>query len=231
MNENEAHAPATEKPCNGWVRLYHPCGVQVTLPVGCPFDYALAFNQVNGALAAGWLVTAPGLEAGEEKEEIGYCLKKLHKNKDGRPDTPLIDLYATHDKLVRPVYSHYLNTPEDIAAFETVTGINVAKMPRYIGSDKYERGKDSEIDAMMVRPKKPFTIILTKNPAFDEAKKDTEEMKFVRRRLFVRYDIAAPPKAVDANAGSQDAPVPVLETWPRQPAGKPTRFHVRAKQP
>lgn len=63
----------TEETSNGWVKLYHPTGVQVTLPV--PVTELLTGEQATGMLAsvsayisAGWLTELPGLEDGEKNE-------------------------------------------------------------------------------------------------------------------------------------------------------------------
>src|SRR5579872_4382165 len=84
----------------GWVRLYHPSGALVTLPV--PIDtrvvvcYRTAFDAVSSAIASGFTSTAPGLDAGEQKEEVGYVLRRSKSNQD-KSETPIIDLYITND--------------------------------------------------------------------------------------------------------------------------------------
>ena len=64
-----------ETTTNGWVKLYHPAGAQVTFPVSLmnaiTTEQALnAFNSVNTLLGAGFSVNMPGLNDGELVDEV-----------------------------------------------------------------------------------------------------------------------------------------------------------------
>ena len=172
------------RPQNGWLKVYHPRGVQVTLPVfgvaEC-FDYAVAFANVGAALDAGFLLTAPGLDEGEEKEEIGYVLHALHE-RDGET-TPVAVLYASNDALTWPILKVYLNKKSDVEAFEYASKMKLASMPEYVGNDRPQRGAGQKTDRFIIKVPKPFGVVFKKNPKHD----DTEAGKMKPARLFVRW--------------------------------------------
>ena len=81
----------------GWVKLYHPGGVQVTLPVltsepVTPEMAGLMLNSVGAYLAAGFAANLPGVEEGEKLEDIRHVVRRVKVNSDGS-ETPVIDLY------------------------------------------------------------------------------------------------------------------------------------------
>lgn len=176
----------------GSVRLWHPsAAVQVTLPVcggsGPQFDYALALANVSAALAAGWLASAPGLEAGENRDDCGWVVRS---QKDGRTGTAeVIDLYLPDDKFAK--VRLYLNTPDEVAEFERVSGLTVAKLPLYIGANKIERGKSKQTDTLVCRVPKPFGFVWKDNPDHNPDEQDATKKK--PKRLFVRWADGAPP--------------------------------------
>lgn len=182
--------PAVQQPAEtkcGWMKLWHPRGVQVSLPVAG--DYAGMFAAVDAAFAAGWLADAPGLEAGEEVEEISHCVKSIHVNKDGT-ESPMIDLYAAKDALKYSVLRVYLDTVEQMRAFEAASGIRFHDMPKYEGVGKLERGNRQTAKFFSAAPR-PFKVVYAANPAYSEedAKKTKEagQVYKVAARKFVRW--------------------------------------------
>ncbi len=174
-------------PLCGWTKLFHPRGPQVTLPL--PPDPAAALAAVGAALDAGWLVTAPGLEEGEEREVIGWVLKSIHSNEDR--ETPFVLLYSANEALTWSILKVYLNTPQDQAAFEHASRMKLAEMPEYVGQDKPQRGTNHRTDTYIVPAPRPFGVVFKKNPKHDQ----TEAGKMKPARLFVRW--ADPPTPQD----------------------------------
>src|SRR5450631_1475982 len=98
----------------GHTNLYHPRGPLVTLPV--PADPLEALSHISRCLDAGWLVIAPGLEQGEQREDVGAILRG---EKDGNGEvTPFLLLYPTNEFMNYSFLKVYLNTDKDLAAFE-----------------------------------------------------------------------------------------------------------------
>lgn len=181
--------PDPKSPC-GWVKLYAPSGALVTLPVtAVPLDYAAMLANVAAMTQAGFLVAAPGLEAGEQREEVGYVVKREKENSD-RTLTPVVDLYPADEALKFAVLSVYLNTPADVEAFEFASGLKLDKLQAYIGANKIERGKSGQTDKLVYKAPRPFGVVFKDNPKYDPDETDTAKKK--PKRLFVRWADAKP---------------------------------------
>lgn len=189
----------------GFAKLFHPRGPLVTLPV--PPDPEAAFAHIEKCLDAGWLVIAPGLEEGEQREEVGYVLR-------GACDTtPTLLLYSTNEAHSFSFLKVYLNTPQDIAAFEFASKMKLTDLPEYVGSDKPERGKSAKLDQYIERAKKPFGVVMKANPKYSESERavvmSKNEIYKVPRRLFVRW--------VDQRPNEEPKPQPVPSTNHKTP--------------
>lgn len=186
MNENTASA---------FVRVYHKSGLQVSVPltIGTLLsveEAALLSASVDNLLAAGWLVDAPGLEEGETKELIGWVCRRAKVNDDGS-ETPMVDLYVDNEKMTFKILTVYLNTREEAAAFEAVSGLHLGKLPLFEGDNAPERGTP-KAQKYVVRAARPFGVIHEPNPAYDPEKKKP-------KRRFVRW---ADAPASGANVGA-----------------------------
>jgi hypothetical protein len=199
------------------MKLFVPQGVQVTLPVpvdGRRIDYACAFAAVTSALDAGFLAQAPGLEEGEEKEQIGWVLCGTFE-RDGET-TPYVLLYAANEARTWSVLKVYLNHQTDIDAFEYASGMKLDKIPDYIGDNKPQRGAARKTDDFIIKAPKPFGVVYKKNPKHN----DTEEGKMKPARLFVRWENTKPVPAAEAPptaAPQQSAPAAPTQTPPPPP--------------
>ena len=213
----------------GTATVWHPRGVSVQMPV--PFgptglDHAGALRAVAAALDAGWLAAAPGLEAGEEKEEIGWVVRRSKTNDDGSV-TPVVDLYVANDHLKHPILSVYLNKPEDVAAFEYASGMRLAAIEEYIGDNKIERGKKPALDKLVTRAPKPFGVIFGPNPRYDEreaaavAARGKGEVYGVAKRKIVRWADQRPAQTGDAPPANGTRQAGSPQTSPQQ-AGAPS---------
>ena len=198
---NDAGSP------NGWVKLYAPSGVLVTLPVpvdaGVEPDYAHALRAVAAALEVGWLATAPGLEAGEQKFTCVAAVRREIEDKESREVTSVMDLYEG-DFEYRSL-AVYLNRPEDVEAFEKASGLNVGRMDVFPGKAPIQRGQSRRDDEKYVRATRPFGVVCKPNPKHDPAETDVKKKK--PRRLFVRWEGAAatPPAGTATSAPAKPA--------------------------
>lgn len=189
---SEPHSPVLA----GWMKLFHPSGVLVSLPVegqGADpnqYDYAGAFAAVGRALAAGFTVNAPGLEAGEQKEECLYVARREKENKD-KSITPIIDLYSSHEAVQYKVMSVYLNDEDDVEAFQFATGVKLNALAVFPGNAAVKRGESAKTDRFIVKAPKPFGIVIQDNPKYSEADAEAcaakKETYKVPKRLFVRW--------------------------------------------
>jgi hypothetical protein len=192
VNEPNSEPRGPDGPaCNlcGWIKLWHPKGVLVTLPVPCPqseglVDYLYAFGAVNSAFAAGFLAQAPGLEEGELKEDVGWIVKAF--TKEGK--TKLL-LYAANDKLTWSFLVAYMDTDQQVAEFEYASKIKLDSLPDYIGQDKPQRGANKMVEKFFVQAPRPFTAIYKNNPKYREAPagEDSRSILEKTKHHFVRW--------------------------------------------
>lgn len=190
----------TQKPVCGWTKAYHPSGLQVTLPVPAePLDYASMFTNVSRALESGWLLAAPGLEAGEHKEDIGWVVRREKAN-DDNTETPIVDLYAANEQMTFKILSVYLNKDEDVTAFEKASGMGLNQIPLFVGTAAPERGANRQTDRFIVKTPRPFGVVMKDNPKYNPDEPDAKKRK--PKRLFVRW------ASHSTTSGSQDTGVP-----------------------
>lgn len=187
-------------PSSGWVKMWHPKGVQVSLPIPALMLPSEMIGYINGCFEAGFLAQAAGLEAGEERETFFHVVRGVIN------ETTHIDLYRDQDQF--RFLGVYLNRPEDEAAFELASGLKIKNLREFIGPGHIERGKDKRLDAMVVTAPKPFGAVWKANPKHDS---DTEEGKKKPKRLFVRWVDQRPQQEADCPADAKPAD-PAAET-------------------
>lgn len=178
----------------GWVKMYHPCGALVTLPVVSQwkdkakgFDYLAAFTAVSDMIGVGFTVNAPSLDDGEKRQEVGFIVRREKENQD-RSLTPIIDLYSTNPAESFKFLSIYLNNDAQVEAFERASGVKLTNVKVFPGAAP-ERGKSKQSDAF-ITPVRPFPVIYGQNPQYDEgeAKKATQNDPYkVPKRVFIRW--------------------------------------------
>ena len=197
MNDN------TPNPITGWTRLYHPAGAQVTVPIllDKPLSAANAqvmLDSVSAMLDAGWQVNAPGLEEGEQKQEVVSVSRR--EAKDG---TPIIAFYLAHPKTVKKFLHSYLNKQEDVLAFEVATGLKLNAIPIWPGERDVD--KDNKDSGKYIVPlPQPLNIVWEVNPKWQawsaEGGKATGAIE-PHKRILVRYDVATPKAPAPATGG------------------------------
>ncbi len=196
---------------SGWVKLYHPSSAQITIPLALDSEISsdqaqVLMRSVTNLINSGFTVFAPGLEDGEQLDEIGFIVRKEKENEADEPPTPVLDLYPAKGNY--RLLHVYLNNADDIALFEKVTGLKLGKMPIYEGDNAIERGKATKTDKYVVALKKPVKIVWKFNPRYDPEEKDVTKKK--PRRLFVRWADAplapssAPPPASKSSTTAKE---------------------------
>lgn len=182
---------------SSWTKLFHPLGAQITIALHATDPVSL-LDEVTGYLTAGFLVNAPGMEEGEQKEMIGYVCRRAKLNHDGT-ETDLIDLYVDHDAMMFKVLSVYLDTEDDIQAFATVAGIHPSKLPLFDGGNAPERGTPVG-NRYIQRMDRPFGVIHKPNPKYNPDEADMKKRK--PKRLFVRWaDLPVPQNGTQQAQG------------------------------
>lgn len=170
-------------------RLYTPAGVEVLFHVVTEYmDGKTALDGIAALVADGFLPQRPSLEAGEEVYTVDAVCRSTKIEDDGR-ETPIIAFYPIN--FSHPALKKYLNSADDAAAFERVTGLKIAKLPDYIGKDSINRNEADKRQLAHVVAVKPFDIVWKPNPNYEEG--GTKP-----KRYFVRYkgDVA-PEKPAD----------------------------------
>lgn len=182
----------TESARTGYTKLYHPRGPLVSLPVVGDTPAAM-FAYVTACLDAGFVVAAPGLEVGEEREMINGILRGDFEH-DGEV-TPILLLYAANEAMKFSVLKVYLNNDEDVRAFESACGFKLDALPVYEGKDKPERDGGKLATKFIFKLPKPVPVIFKQNPKYSEEEAATAKAAnkpYIKpRRLFLRWADAA----------------------------------------
>lgn len=186
--------------------------VSFTFPIRNEMEaYGQAKAITDKLIADGFTTTEPGLEAGEQKEPIGWIARRAKA--DG---TPILDLYLDNEKWVNRLVMCYLDDDESIKAFESATGLRIDDIPLYNG-DRLERGTE-KAKPFIVRVAKPTQAVIKDNPHYNPTETDIKKKK--PARLFIRWVSEAettpvPPPAAAAQAGEPTKATP--EATPEPP--------------
>ena len=180
-----------------WITGYLPNGCKISFTVPINNDaYAEAMVFSNNLLSHGFTTSEVGLSAGEKKDKVGYVLRRSVVNERG--ETPVIDVYVDHEAMTWRTVKVYLNTPEQIADFEAVSGLKLDSLPYYEGKDSVERG-DPKLGKYVIPVKNVFYAVAKANPKHEE-EQDAEKRKLIPKRLFVRWESAS-GQSVDKSTG------------------------------
>lgn len=170
--------------------------VSFTFPIRNEMEaYAQAKAITDKLIADGFTLHEPGLDVGEVKEQIGYVSRRQKKNEDATI-TPIIDVYSPNEAMKFKFISVYLNTPEDVAAFENASGHKLSSLPLVPGKAALDKSDDT---GGVVKVNQVAYIITKPNPYFDPDEKDISKMK--PKNTFIRWETAATqpkPEAVTA---------------------------------
>jgi hypothetical protein len=71
-----------------------------------------------------------------------------------------------------PALTVYLNTDKDVADCCRATGIDLMRVPEYVGQGKLEKTKDPRIQAYFARFQQPVNVIRKVNPKFNQPERE-----------------------------------------------------------
>lgn len=194
---------------------YLPNGMRVFFEVpftdaATAYDTALQFT--NMLLSRGLLINAPGLEDGEQKEQASCFIRSLKTNDDGT-ETNVIHLYPMNAGAQYKFLTVYLDTADDIAAFEQAAGVTLASVPQWV-ADAPPQKDSANAKKYFVHPSKPLVAIHKANPRYEEGNKKP-------KRLFVRWDVTQ--QHMDAPAPVPPQPQPASAVVTPTPAKPESR--------
>ena len=164
--------------------LYHPTGTKVDVPLSLFDELTVTqattlIRSVDALLLAGFTVNLPGLNDGEQYEQIGFAVRRSKEN-DDHTTTPIVDIYPVTGTY--RILGLYLNTANELNAFESATGLRIAAMPEFDGTP-IERGAKSSTDKYVISLASPAKVVWKLNPKW-EGDNDKKHAK----RVFVRWD-------------------------------------------
>jgi len=190
---------------NGWIKVWHPSGVQVTLPLSLneltSVDAAsLVMRSVDNILAAGFQVNVPGLEDGELMEEISHIARR-----EGGDQTPIIDFYSSNTKLEKKFLHVYLNTPDDITAFQIATDVLLDNMNVYDGQQAIER-TNPKASKYVIALAHSIKVVYKISPKWEQWKQAGGEGKEPHKRMLVRYEVGKQAEKVNDSSPKAVSP-------------------------
>lgn len=195
-----------------WIQLYTPNGAKLGVTIGFA-DGKLTQTlppvaMIDAMIAdAGYLITLPGLEVGEELETITHVIRRTQHNKKDGTQTPCIGMYFENKSLVYGKKA-YLNTQGDIATFERLSGLKVSAMPNFPSDIPLRDNPDAA--SFIIPVKTPFQIRMVDGTYTD---KETGEVKPCKDFAGF-YDIGTP--AATTGNGSQGSTPSNVTTLPSQ---------------
>ncbi len=163
---------------------------------------ASANTRIAELAANGYSATAPGAPEGGKLEMIGWVVRRRQINKDGRPDTPILDLYLDHEAWNGRLVGIYLNTPEEVAAFEKASGRKLESFPLFDGDVPAKRD-NPRTSQYVIRLTAPIGAYIGDNPQYEG-----ENDKTHQKRKFLGW------KDAPLTAPTADAPAPAANVTP-----------------
>lgn len=130
-------------------------------------DYANALDYTNRLLALGASVTAPGLEAGEEKDRVLGVVKRVFLDETENREIPVIDVFVKQEHLGLRWVFKYLNNDEQIAEFEDATGLTLADIPVFTQQSLNRNEKPQLAKQYLIPVKQSCSVVRKLNPAYD----------------------------------------------------------------
>lgn len=188
--------------------LYHHSGAKVSIPIDLDngFSPERASNlviSIDALISAGLSVNAPGLVQGELYEEINAVAKRA-----GNDGVPIVAFYSSHPKLVKKYLHVYMDTVEDIEAFEKATGVKLASLPLNDGEKDFDRDKPAAKKYVISLPR-PIKVVWKVSERWEKWKAENGEGQEPQKRILVRYEGGAP--------ASEAKPAPKPETVKADP--------------
>lgn len=169
---------------NGSVRVYHVSGALCQFPISA--DPKVALADIQALLSAGFLAQEPEFVATESVNDIGYVLKRSRISDLDGSEVTILDCWINHEAMKNKFMTVYLDKPESLREFETLSGIALAKLPMWMMKKAPERGESPEGDKYIIRLPHPIGLVHKPNPRYDP-NPDIPIADRKPKRLFVRW--------------------------------------------
>lgn len=111
--------------------VYSPFGVKVTITEEVA-DLSASHGLIAATLRSGYTVE-PVLR---KQDTITTVMRRKHVDDNGHI-TPVIDMFGERAQF--RFVGHYLNTPEDVAQFEAISGLILEQIPLYTSAQPLKR--------------------------------------------------------------------------------------------
>jgi hypothetical protein len=109
---------------------YTPSGFRINICFPFSEGAIPSASDIDSQLEAkGYLVAPIGAEAGEVIENMTHVSRRVHTNRETGVVTPVIALYHENQGMQWKYDHMYLNTDEQIAEFEQVSGMKLMAIP------------------------------------------------------------------------------------------------------
>lgn len=179
-----------------WVRGYTADGFQVSVTLAVdPKNLAQWITDAMSAIRAGGIQPREqGTEPGELTDTLFAVIRRSKLNEDGS-ETPVVDFYNEHFEF--KVLHVYLNTKDDVQAFEDATGLALGSIP-YCDRDAALSRSNRAYSQYAVSAKTRAQFVYRKNPKWDDSKTPAENK--THKHLFVRWLNTGAPAPVPAPA-------------------------------
>jgi hypothetical protein len=181
--------------------LYHPgAGAKIDIPLDLSSELTQAqalilIRSVDNLLSAGFTVNMPGLENGELVEEVAFVSRRT-----GNDSTPILAFYVAHPKMLKKFLHEYMDTPEQITAFENASGMKFGNLPIFDG-DK-DITKDQRNAAKYIIPTSPFKVVFGTTEKWKRWNEGDRQGQQPQKYELLRY--------MSTNHGAQQpAPTPI----------------------
>lgn len=119
---------------------YTPSGFRINVCVPFSEGAIPSASDIDSQLeAAGYLVAPKGVEAGEEMATMTFVSRIMHTNRDTGEVTPKLAFYLDHPKWDYKYDHVYFNSDEQIAEFESLSGMKLMAIPEWQGQAFLDR--------------------------------------------------------------------------------------------
>jgi hypothetical protein len=208
-----------ENTLNGWVKLYSPHGALITFPLSMtePIDAekaALVMLSVDNLINAGFTANISGLEEGELMEKLSAVARREGSDENR---TPIVDFYSANTRLSKKILHAYLNTTEDIAAFESATGLKLDMITVYDGKIAIDRADRNAAKYIKALPH-VIKVVYKISPRWEQWKAAGGEGQEPHKKLLVRYEV---------NRKAEPSPAIPGETKDEQPEDPNTKQYKK----
>ncbi len=177
------------------VKAYFPTGAWAT--VSLVFDsldtMPTADDIIAGVEAKGFSIDFAGVEVGDKIQTVTHVMHRVKMNKDGS-ETPVIALYHENVGMKYKLDHKYLNNSDDIAEFESVSGMKLSDIPVYDGEAFLPRDH-AKANRYVIQMPKPVKVATYEGEYEFNGKTDTKD--YIRNFIGASNQPVTPANVTD----------------------------------